>query len=95
VLAAPGDALIFETVDHRLHTVSFLPDSLTDVGIAFLERIGRLSSPPLATRGSTYTVLLEEAPPGRYPFVSEGHGGQASGVIVVEDSAAVSPEVGS
>ncbi|MFC1661369.1 hypothetical protein ACFL3S_07970 [Gemmatimonadota bacterium] len=91
VRAAPGDAVVFETVDHRVHTVSFFPDSLSPGGLAFLERTGGLSSPPLVTRGSTFVVVLDGAPPGRYSFLSEGHGGQAMGIIVVEEAAVDEP----
>lgn len=88
--AVPGDAVVFETVDHRVHTVSFVTDSLTATAREFLDTQAALSSLPLVTRGSTFLVLLDGAPAGSYPFVSEGHGGHALGRILVtspEDSA--------
>jgi plastocyanin len=86
----PGDAVVFETVDHRVHTVSFLTDGLTVMAQEFLETRGVLASLPLVTRGTTFVVILDGAPVGSYPFVSEGHGGHALGRILVtvpEDSA--------
>jgi plastocyanin len=81
--AAPGDAVEFRTVDHRVHTVVFPPDSLTCQARSFLEETGQGASPPLVSRGSRFVLRLEGAPSGRYPFVSEGHGGTAKGVVVV------------
>jgi plastocyanin len=81
VSASPGDAVEFVTVDHRVHTISFLPDSLSSEALAFLTEEGRVASLPLISRGSRFLVILEGAPAGRYPFVSQGHGGKAYGVI--------------
>jgi plastocyanin len=83
IATSPGDAVEFVTVDHRVHTVSFLQDSLSIEGIDFLTSVGRMASLPLISRGSRFLVLLEAAPHGRYPFVSQGHGGRAYGVIDV------------
>jgi hypothetical protein len=63
--------------------VTFPPDSLTPEVRAFLESTGQTNSPPLVFRGSRFIVKLENAPNGRYPFVSEGHGGIARGVVEV------------
>lgn len=79
----PGDAVEFRTVDHRVHTVVFPPDSLSAPLRAFLESTGQGASPPLVSRDSRYVLRLEGAPPGRYPFVSRGHGGTARGSIRV------------
>lgn len=83
VRALPGDGVEFRSVDHRAHTVAFLSDSLSTEGLAFLEGTGQLSVPPLVTQGSHFLLRLEDAPRGRYPFVSEGHGGTAYGAIEV------------
>ncbi len=85
ITVLPGDGVEFFTADHRVHTVSFLPDSLTPEAHAFLESSGKLRSPPLVSRGTRFILRLQDAPPGRYPFVSEGHGGTAHGVVVVGD----------
>lgn len=83
IQADPGDAVEFRSVDHRVHTVTFPPDSLTPEVRAFLESTGQANSPPLVFRGSRFIVKLENAPKGRYPFVSEGHGGTARGAVEV------------
>jgi len=79
--ASPGDAVEFITVDNRVHTVSFLGDSLTAEAAGFLLSSGTLASPPLVSRGSRFVVFFEKAPLGRYPFESRGHGGVAVGTI--------------
>lgn len=83
VRANPGDAVEFQSVDHRVHTVEFLSDSLSPDGLAFLRETGQLSGPPLVSRGSHFLVRFDDAPPGRYPFLSEAHGGRARGAVVV------------
>lgn len=85
ITVRPGDGVEFFTADHRVHTVTFLPDSLTPAAHVFLESSGQLRSPPLVARGTRFILRFQDAPPGRYPFVSEGHGGTAHGVVVVED----------
>lgn len=83
VLASPGDGVEFVTVDHRVHTLTFPADSLASDVRLFLEESGQISSPPLVTRGSRFILNLEDAPPGRYIFVSDGHGGRAGGLVQV------------
>ncbi len=79
-----GDAVEFVTVDHRVHVVRFLPDSLEVPQREWLDRSGQGTSPPLVYRGSRFLFRLEEAPPGAYPFLAEGHGGRMAGVILVQ-----------
>ena len=87
ILARPGDAVEFITVDHRIHRVEFPRDSLNVRAFEFLASNGSEASPPLPARGSRFILRLKGAPPGRYPFFSHGHGGRAHGVIeVTEDS---------
>ena len=81
--ADPGDGVEFRTVDHRVHTVSFIADSLSPAVLSFLESTGQLASPPLVTRGSRFIVRLQNAPSGRYFFLTEGHGGTATGLVEV------------
>jgi plastocyanin len=83
IQAFEGDGVEFVTVDHRVHTVWFPPDSLSAEGLAFLDSTQQAGSPPLLERGSRFVLFLEDAPPGRYPFISQGHGGTALGVIEV------------
>ena len=83
IQAAPGDGVEFRTVDHRVHTLSFVADSLPQEIRTFLEATGQMASPPLVSRGSRFILRLQNAPIGRYLFVSEGHGGVARGVVEV------------
>ncbi|MFG1691014.1 hypothetical protein ACGF5M_02460 [Gemmatimonadota bacterium] len=78
-----GGIVVIVTVDRRVHTVTFLQDSLSAEAAAFLSETNQMQSPPLLEQGSRFVVSFREAPPGRYPFVSEGHGGTASGIIVI------------
>ena len=79
--ADPGDAVEFVTVDHRVHTLRFLQDSISSEGWDFLVSTGQDAGPPLLSSGSRFLVRLDGAPPGRYLFLSQGHGGEALGVI--------------
>ena len=81
IQAGPGDAVEFVTVDHRVHTVAFVQDSIPARAWDFLLSTGQDVSPPLLSSGSRFLVRLDGAPPGRYLFRSRGHGGQALGVI--------------
>lgn len=83
-LEIPQGAIVeIVTVDRRIHTVTFLPDSLSPEAEAFLRETNQMQSPPLLERGSRFVISFRDAPPGRYAFVSEGHGGTASGIIVI------------
>lgn len=79
----PGAVVDFVTVDGRIHTVSFVDDSLSTEARSFLRGTRQTASPPLLDQGARFVVDLEGAPPGRYPFRSEGPGGDARGEIVV------------
>ena len=83
IRALPGDGVEFRTVDHRGHTLTFVADSLTLEVHAFLEATGQMASPPLVSLGNRFIVRLQNAPHGRYLYVSEGHGGVAWGVVEV------------
>ena len=83
VRAEPGDGVAFVTVDHRVHTLSFPRDSLSPGIRAFLTSTGQESVPPLLYRGNRFILRLTDAPLGRIPFLSQGHGGIAHGVIEV------------
>lgn len=83
IQAHPGDGVEFRTEDHRVHTVTFPPDSLAPEVHSFLESTGQLGSPPLVSRGTRFILRLQDAPPGRYPFLSEGHGGTSGGAVEV------------
>jgi hypothetical protein len=84
VIVRSGGAVVFLTVDHRVHTIEFQSDSLSAPILAFLESTAQLRSPPLLARGSVYRISLAGAPPGYYPFIAEGPGPPVLGAIVVE-----------
>ena len=83
MLVEPGTVVEFFTVDYRVHSITFVEDSLTVPARAFLDESGILASPPLVEEGSRFVVDFMGAPPGRYPYVSHGPGEPARGVIVV------------
>lgn len=78
-----GDVVQFVTVDRRVHSIRFPVDSLDRQEAAFLERTGQAGSPPLLGLGSRFVVTFKNAPPGRYLFLSSGHGEATGGIIVV------------
>jgi plastocyanin len=78
---APGDAVTFIVTDRRPHALTFVAGELDPAVRAFLEQTVQLQGPPLVNEGSTWVVLLEGAPPGRYPFVCRVH--DARGVLIV------------
>lgn len=80
---SPDGVVVLRTVDHRVHTLTFLRDSLSDEGRAFIAASVGFVIGPLVERGSAVAIDFADAPPGRYAFVSEGSGGVASGSIVV------------
>jgi len=83
VIVEAGTVVEFYTVDRRVHSITFMEDSLTLPALRFLEKKGQLSSPPLVERGSRFVVDFRGAPPGRYPYLSHGHGESMWGVIIV------------
>jgi hypothetical protein len=79
----PGAWLEFVTLDWWVHEVRFEADSLGLEARAFLERTDQMASPPLVNQDDRFVVSFAEAPEGRYPFVVEGNGAPARGVVVV------------
>jgi plastocyanin len=80
--AKPGDAVRFTVTDAMLHDVAFEDGQLAAEATAFLDRTAQLRSPPLVSRGATWVVSLDDAPPGRYPFVCTAH--QERGELLVQ-----------
>jgi plastocyanin len=77
VRADPGDAVRFTIGDHRTHAMAFDPGRLAPPIREYLERTNQLRGPPLVNRGAAWVVVLEDAPPGRYPFfcrIHDAHG---------------------
>ncbi len=83
VQAAPGDAIRFVTGDHRTHSIGFDLEFVDPMVREYLERTSQLRGPPLVNRGSAWIVVLEGAPPGRYPFLCRTHG--TRGILLVQD----------
>lgn len=78
-----GEWVQFVTLDRRVHTLSFLPDSLSPEAFAYLADTGQLEGPPLLERGSRFLVDFRDAPSGRYVFSSESHGDPVFGSVTV------------
>jgi plastocyanin len=81
VRARVGDAVRFTSGDHRTHAVAFDAARLDPHIREYLERTNQLRGPPLVNQGASWVVVLEDAPPGRYPFLCRSH--DARGVVVV------------
>ncbi len=79
----PGFWADFRSDDSRPRSVRFQADSVSPAARGFLSQQGDGSSPPLLAAGAHWLVDFSEAPPGRYPFVVEGTGASARGVVVV------------
>ena len=80
---SPGAWVEFATTDWRVHVVRFDAQGLSPEGRAFLEDTDQMGSPPLVERDARFVVSFRDAPTGRYPFLAEGNGAAARGVVVV------------
>jgi plastocyanin len=83
-----GEWVQFVTLDRRVHTVSFVPDSLSPEALEYLTDTGQLQGPPLLARGSRFLVDFRKAPLGRYVFSSASHGDPVFGSVTVRESLA-------
>lgn len=81
VEAEPGDAIRFVVDDRRPHALTFTVDALSPEVREYLETTGQLRGPPLVNEGSSWVVVLTDAPAGRYPFHCRSH--DDGGEIVV------------
>jgi plastocyanin len=74
--AAAGDYVRFTTADRRTHAIVF--DATAPEIRTFLESSGQLRSPPLVTKGASWVIALDRAPPGSYGFrcLMHSHSGQ-------------------
>jgi plastocyanin len=80
-----GEWVQFLTLDRRVHTVSFVPDSLSPEALEYLTDTGQLEGPPLLERGSRFLVDFRRAPAGRYVFSSVSHGDPVFGSVTVRE----------
>jgi plastocyanin len=78
-----GEWVEFVTLDRRVHTLSFVADSLSTEALEYLRGAGQLHSPPLLERGTRFFVDFREAPEGRYVFSSRSHGEPVYGSVTV------------
>lgn len=83
VEVAEGEWVEFVSADWRVHAVRFEVDSLEAPARAFLEGSDQVASPPLVEPDQRFVLSFEGAPEGRYPFLVEGNGATARGVVVV------------
>lgn len=80
-----GEWVQFVTLDRRVHTVSFVADSLSPEAFEYLADTGQIRGPPLLARGSRFLVDFRKAPAGRYVFSSVSHGEPVFGSITVRE----------
>lgn len=80
----PGAWVQFMTTDAFVHEIRFDVDGLPPAGRDFLVDSDQVASPPLLDAGARFLVSFENAPEGRYPYVAEGNGAPARGVVVVQ-----------
>ena len=78
-----GEWVRFVTLDRRVHTLSFVADSLSPEGREYLQSTGQMNSPALLERGTSFFVDFREAPEGRYVYSSRSHGEPAYGSVTV------------
>ena len=83
-----GEWVQFVSLDRRVHTVSFVPDSLSPEALGYLADTGQLEGPPLLALGSRFLVDFRVAPAGRYVFSSTSHGDPVFGSITVRETSA-------
>ena len=83
-----GQWVQFVSLDRRVHTLSFVRDSLSPEALVYLADTGQLESPPLLARGNRFLVDFREAPTGRYVFSSTSHGDPVFGSITVREISA-------
>ena len=80
-----GEWVQFVSLDRRVHTVSFVPDSLSPEALEYLSDTGQLHGPPLLARGNRFLVDFRNAPAGRYVFSSASHGDPVFGSVTVRE----------
>ncbi len=80
-----GEWVQFVTLDRRVHTLSFVSDSLSLETLEYLTDTGQLEGPPLLALGSRFLVDFRDAPAGRYVFSSESHGDPVFGSVTVRE----------
>ncbi len=83
-----GEWVQFVSLDRRVHTLSFVPDSLSPEAFEYLADTGQLQGPPLLARGYRFLLDFRNAPAGRYVFSSASHGDPVFGSITGREPSA-------
>ena len=78
-----GGWIEFISLDRRVHTLSFVSDSISPEAHDFLFATDQLHGPPLLELGSSFFVDFRDAPKGRYVFSSSSNGKSVYGIITV------------
>ena len=78
-----GDWIEIISLDHKVHTLSFVADSISPESYDFLLATDQLNGSPLLELGSSFLVDFRDAPKGRYVFSSSSHGESVYGTITV------------
>lgn len=83
-----GEWVEFVTLDRRVHTVSFVADSLSGDALQYMLATGQADGPPMLERGTRFFVDFRQAPAGRYVFASRSHGEPVYGSVTVRGESA-------
>ncbi len=78
-----GESVRIVSLDHRVHSVSFVRDSLSSEMENFLSETGQLILAPLLIQGSCLSLHFHGAPAGDYVFLSRSHGQPVFGKIII------------
>ena len=78
-----GESVRIVSLDHRVHSVSFVRDSLSSEMENFLSETGQLILAPLLIQGSCLNLNFQGAPAGDYVFLSRSHGQPVFGKIII------------
>ncbi len=78
-----GEPLRIVSLDHRVHSVSFVKEFLSFEMEKFLSTTEQLVLPPLLVQGSCLNLDFTDAPSGEYVFLSQSHGQPVFGKIII------------
>ena len=78
-----GESVRIVSLDHRVHSISFVKDSLSSEMENFLSETGQLILAPLLIQGSCLNLNFQGAPAGDYVFLSRSHGQPVFGKIII------------
>ena len=90
IRAHPGDTLRFVNGQGGPHNVMFEKDSIAPAAQKAIDaaigkqRLYFLAGPILILEGETFTFVVPELPPGKYPLYCNPHYGQMRGSLIIE-----------